>query len=244
MAAKLRDVLAERPDDLQGWRLAVRTQSGLNDLEAAWRSQARVVALLGDAAVADDYAMEAELMVMAAGGYVSPEAERALDEAGRRDPGNGIARYYAGLMYAQQGRPDRAWDIWRGLLADSTPDSPWLDAIYGQIEAVSQAAGDPTPLSELPQPRGPSADDVAASGEMSPEDRVQMVRGMVDGLAARLAEQGGPVQDWARLITSYGVLGRSEDAAAVYAEGKTVFASDEDALDTLSRAAEQAGMTP
>lgn len=244
MATQLAKVLAERPDDLRGWKIAVQTQSRLGDLEAAWRSQARVIALLADAATAEDLSLQAELMVMAAGGYVSPEAEQVLDEAARRDPESGIARYYAGLMYAQQGRPDLAWGIWRGLIADSRPDSPWLDPIYAQIEAVSAAAGEPTPLSELPQPRGPTAGAVAASGDMSPEDRVQMVQGMVDGLAARLADQGGPVEDWARLITSYGVLGRTEDAGSIYEEGKAVFADEPGALDTLARAAENAGLAP
>ena len=44
---------------------------------------------------------------------------------------------------------------------DSTPDAPWLDPIYAQIERVSVLAGDATPLDELPQPRGPSTDDIA-----------------------------------------------------------------------------------
>ena len=242
MAAQLKSVLLERPDDLQGWRLAVRTQSGLNDLKAAWRSQDRVVALLGDEATGDDFATLAELMVLAAEGYVSPQAETALAEAVRRDPGNGTARYYAGLMYAQGGRPDRAFVIWRALVADSAADDPWLPPIYAQIERVSALAGDPTPLDELPQPRGPSADDIAAAEELSPEDRIEMIGGMVQGLSERLATEGGPATDWARLITSYGVLGRSDDAALIYGEARTVFAADADALDILSRAAEQAGV--
>lgn len=244
LAARLKAVLADRPDDLDGWRLAVRTQAGLADFEAAWRSQDRVVALLGDAATGDNFALLAELMVMAAGGYVSPEAEAALAEAVRRDPGNGTARYYAGLMFAQQGRPDRAWNVWRALVADSTPDAPWLDPIYARIEAVSQAAGDPTPLSELPAPRGPTQEEVAAADAMSPEERVAMIGAMVDGLAARLAEQGGPPEDWARLVSSLAVLGRRDDAARVYAEGRTIFAEDPGALDALYRAAERAGIAP
>ena len=244
MADELKAVLAGRPDDLRGWRLAVRTQVRLGDLAAAWRSQDRVVALLGEAAAGEDFALLGELMVLAAGGYVSPEAESALAEATRREPGNGTARYYAGLMFAQQGRPDRAWAVWRALLADSAPDAPWLDAVYARIEAVSVAAGEPTPLVELPRPRGPSEADVAASEDLSPEARVAMIGGMVDGLASRLAAQGGPPEDWARLITSLGVLGRTADAASVYAEARSVFAEDPAGLDAVSRAAERAGMTP
>ncbi|MCK0166619.1 c-type cytochrome biogenesis protein CcmI [Jannaschia sp. S6380] len=244
MAEQLKTVLADRPDDLRGWRLGVQTYSGLGDLEAAWRAQERVVSLLGDAATGEDYALQAELMVLAAGGYVSPEAERALAEALRRDPANGTARYYAGLMYAQGGRPDLAWRLWRRLIADSPEGAPWLDPIYAQIEDVSVRAGDPTALADLPRPRGPSPEDVEAAADMTPEQRFEMIEGMVTGLARRLADQGGPAADWARLITAYGVLGQRDAAAEIYAEARTVFADDRTALDSLARAAEQAGIAP
>ncbi|WGH78648.1 c-type cytochrome biogenesis protein CcmI [Jannaschia ovalis] len=244
MAEQLRAVLAERPDDLRGWRLAVQTEAGLGDLEAAWRAQVRVIEILGDDATSEDHAVLAELMIRAAGGYVSPEAERALSRALRADAGNGMARFYAGSMYAQGGRPDLAFTIWRRLIADSRPGDPWLEPIYGQIEEISQLAGDPTPLDQLPRPRGPSQADIDASGEMTLEDRMAMIEGMVEGLALRLADQGGPVTDWARLITAYGVLGRTDAAAAVYGEAKLVFAEDQSALDRLAQAADQAGLTP
>jgi cytochrome c-type biogenesis protein CcmH len=59
---------------------------------------------------------------------------------------------------------------------------------------------------------------------MAPEDRAAMIEGMVAGLADRLATEGGPPEDWARLITAFGVLGRREQAQAVYDEALTVFA--------------------
>ncbi|MEM9798302.1 MAG: c-type cytochrome biogenesis protein CcmI [Pseudomonadota bacterium] len=244
MADQLRTVLADRPDDLRGWQLGVQTWSGLNDLETAWRAQDRVVAILGDDATGGDFAMLAELMILAAGGYVSPEAEQALAEALRRDPANGWARYYAGVMYAQGGRPDVAWPIWKRLVSESRPGDPWLEPIYARTEAISSAAGDPTPVSALPTPRGPSAADLEAAENLSPEERMDMIEGMVGGLATRLADQGGPPGEWARLITAYGVLGRSDAAATVYAEARLVFADDPTALDTLARAADQAGIAP
>ncbi|WP_298432045.1 c-type cytochrome biogenesis protein CcmI [uncultured Jannaschia sp.] len=244
MAEQLREVLADRPDDLRGWTLAVQTYGGLGDLEAAWRAQERVIAILGDRAEATDHTALADLMIQAAGGYVSPEAESALAEALRLDPENGAARYYVGSMYAQGGRPDRAWPIWRRLVADSEPGDPWLDPIYLRIEEISALAGDPTPLDQLPRPRGPSAGDIEAAGEMTLDERMEMIRGMVEGLAIRLSEDGGPPEDWARLISAYGVLGRTDAAAAVYGEARLVFAADDPALDTLARAAERAGLTP
>ena len=54
---------------------------------------------------------------------------------------------------------------------------------------------------------GPSAGDVAAAGEMSPEQREAMVRGMVSRLAERLKQDGGDVEGWLRLLRAYMVLG-------------------------------------
>ncbi|KIT15975.1 c-type cytochrome biogenesis protein CcmI [Jannaschia aquimarina] len=244
MVEQLRDVLQNRPDDLRGWQLAASVEAGMNNLEAAWRAQDRVIAILGDAATAEGFAILAELMIQAAGGYVSPEAERALAEALRRDPTNGLARYYTGLMFAQGGRADRAWPIWRRLYSDSPADAPWLPTIAAQLERISQLAGDPTPLEDIPRATGPSQDQIEAAGDMTPEERMEMIGSMVQGLAERLASQGGPPGDWARLITAYGVLGRSDAAAAVYAEAQLVFQDAPAALDTLARAAERAGLAP
>lgn len=244
MVERLRGVLADRPDDLEGWRLAARVEAGLEQYANAWRAQDRVVALLGPEATGDDFVALAEAMILSANGYVSPEAEQALAEAARRDPTNGLGRYYAGLMYAQGGRYDLAWRIWRNLVAQSAPGDPWLDPIYAQAERVSSLAGDPTPLDDLPRPVGPSQDQVAAAATMTPGERVEMIGGMVSSLAERLATEGGPPSDWARLVTAYGVLGRRDAAAAVYAEARLVFEDDPAAIDTLGRAAEQAGLSP
>jgi cytochrome c-type biogenesis protein CcmH len=244
MVEQLREVMQTRPEDPQGWRLLAMNEAGLGNLEAAWRAQDRLVGLLGEEAGAGDFADLAEMMIQAAGGYVSPEAERALREALRRDPSNGVARYYLGLMYAQGGRSDLAWPVWRRLLADSPEDAPWIEPVLLQIEEVSALAGDPTPVADLPRPRGPTMEDIEAAGDMTPEERLGMIEGMVGGLAARLADGGGPPEDWARLITAYGVLGRSDAAAAIYQEARMVFADAPGALDTLARAAERAGLAP
>ena len=57
MAGQLRSVLAERPGDLRGWRLAVQTEAGLGNLPAAWRAQDRVIAILGNEATAQDFSI-------------------------------------------------------------------------------------------------------------------------------------------------------------------------------------------
>ncbi|MBD3678910.1 MAG: c-type cytochrome biogenesis protein CcmI [Rhodobacteraceae bacterium] len=243
LMAKLRVAVAERPNDLQGQMLLARNEAGLGNFVAAHTAQERVIAIKGDAATAQDYADYAELMIMAAGGYVSPEAEAALSETLKREPENGPARYYSGLMFAQNDRPDLAFRLWRPLLEGSQPDDPWVPAIRAQIEDLADRAGVRYELPPEAAPlRGPSAADVDAAGEMSAEDRAAMIRGMVAQLSDRLATEGGPPEEWARLIGAYGVLGETERAAAIWTEAQTVFGDTPEALAPIRAAAERAGV--
>jgi len=240
LVAQLRTIMEQRPDDATGLELLASNEAALGNFRAARLAQGRLIDLLGDDATGQHYIDHAEMMVLAAGGYVSPEAEAALVRGLELDPRNGTARYYAGLMYAQQGRPDLAFPIWANLLAESRPGAPWVEPIQLQIEEIALLAGNPVALENLPQPgapRGPTAEQVEAAQDMAPEDRVAMIEGMVTGLAERLATEGGPPEDWARLIGAYLVLGQTEAAQAVYDEAQTVFADAPGALGIIAAAA-------
>ncbi|MGD9295143.1 MAG: c-type cytochrome biogenesis protein CcmI [Roseobacter sp.] len=244
LVERLRETVANRPDDLQGHILLAQNEANLGNFRAAARAQARVVALRGENATADDYTNYADMLVIAAGGYVSPEAEAALTQALSLDASNGTARYYIGLMLAQTGRPDRAFRVWDQLLREGPEDAPWIAPILAQIEDLSLRAGvnyQPPDIGPgRDGPRGPTADDIEAAQEMSPAERMDMIRNMVQGLSDRLATEGGPVEDWAQLITALGVLGQTGDARAIYENAVEVFAGDTRALDVLLRAGQQA----
>lgn len=240
MVAQLRTIMEQRPDDAQGLSLLATNEAALGNFRAAHIAQQRLIDVLGDEVTAYHYIDLAEMMILAAGGYVSPEAEAALVRGLDLDPRNGTGRYYAGLMFAQQGRPDLAFPVWRNLLGDSTIDAPWVEPILLQIEEVAFLAGVPESMSELPQPapaRGPTAEDMAAAQDMSPEDRQAMIESMVANLGSRLATEGGTPDDWARLIGAQIVLGRTDEARAIYEEGRTVFAEMPEALAILDAAA-------
>jgi cytochrome c-type biogenesis protein CcmH len=71
---------------------------------------------------------------------------------------------------------------------------------------------------------------------------MEMIRGMVSGLSERLATEGGPPSDWARLISALGVLGQTDEARAILEEARAQFSEDATALDMFTRAAERAGI--
>ncbi len=243
---RLRSAVAERPSDLQGQRLLARNEAALGNFAAAAKAQARVLEILGGASTADDHAVQADFLIMAAGGYVSPEAEAALARALESDPENGAARYYSGLLFLQTGRPDLAFGLWSALLESSAAGDPWVPPIRAQIEDLARVAGvanyqPPVPAAPAPE-RGPTAEDLEAAAAMTAEERMEMIRGMVAGLSERLATEGGPPEDWARLIGALGVLGESERASAIADEAAEVFAGNDAALGLIADARERAGL--
>jgi cytochrome c-type biogenesis protein CcmH len=243
LVQRLRGAVSERPNDIQGHVLLARSEAALGNYAAAYQAQERVVAIKGDAATGSDYADLADMMVLAAGGYVSPEAERVLETALTRDPENGVAQYYMGLMMAQTGRPDIAFRLWDRLIRVSPADAVWMPPILAQMEEMAFRAGVPDyQLPRIASLPGPTAEDMEAAGEMSEEERQEMIRGMVANLSDRLATEGGPPEDWARLITSLAVLGDQAQAIAIWNNAQEVFAENPDALEIVRDGARAAGL--
>ncbi|SFE95980.1 cytochrome c-type biogenesis protein CcmH [Sulfitobacter brevis] len=244
LLTKLRDTVAERPDDLQGHKLLAENEANIGNFAAAARAQREVMRIEGAPASAQTMGDYAELLILAAGGYVSPQAETALRAVLALDAEDGRARYFLGLMMAQTGRPDVAFRLWDALLRRGPEDAPWIVPIRAQIMPLARLAGVDyalPPVSTSPA-KGPSTDDIAAASEMTPADRQEMIGAMVAGLSDRLATEGGPVEDWARLITSLGVLKDAAQARAVFDNAMAVFAGDEGALDKIRAAGSQAGV--
>ena len=244
LLTQLRSTVASRPDDIQGHVLLAQNEARVGNYIAAAKAQSTVVRLKGADATLEDVSGYAELLVMAAGGYVSPEAEAVLRAVLKRDVENGTARYYWGLMLIQTGRPDLAFRMWDGLLRRGPEDAPWIAPIQAQIGPVAELAGvDYTPpVVGSGALRGPSSADVDAAKDMTPAERMEMISTMVDGLSQRLATEGGPVEDWARLISSLGVLGETKRARAIFENAREVFGNDPAAMDDINRAGERAGV--
>lgn len=245
LIVKLREAVEKRPDDLQGATLLATHEMRLGNAVAAHAAQADVIRLKGATVNAEDYATYADMLIIAAGGYVSPEAEGALARVLRFDPKNGVARYYSGLMMLQVGRPDVAFRAWAQLLQDSGGDEGWVVPIREQIEDLAFRAG---VKYELPPAKdtsltGPNVEDIENAETMSDEERTEMIRGMVDRLSDRLATTGGSAEEWARLIGALGVLGEADQAALIWQNAKDVFGDRPNDLAIVRGAARKLGIT-
>jgi len=206
LITRLEQVVSERPDDVTGLSLLADGYIRLGRYREAWQTFHRLIRKKGAEAAPEDYTALAEAMIFAAGGYVSREAEQALATAINRDPSLPQTRYYAAMSIAQDGRTDQAVAMWEKLRAEAPADAPWrsmIDAILAEVQR--QQNGGP----------GPGAADIAAAEEMSAEERQAMIEGMVGGLEDRLTTDGGPPEDWLKLMNAYVQLGRRDDAVRV-----------------------------
>ncbi len=248
LVERLRTVLAGRPDDLKGHRLLAENLGQLGQWADAVAAQRDVLRIAGADAAGSDYVDLAEYMILAAGGYVSPEAEAVLVKGLERDPREPRGRYYSGLALWQADRPDLAYGIWMQLWNDGPPNAPWIAALAEQLPQVAQAAGRRPPETPpggtvAPGLGGPGAADIAAAQAMPDEDRQAMIAGMVEGLETRLFDGGGSAEEWIRLVRSLGVLGEAERARAAYEKGQVALAGDPGGLAGLTEAAKAAGLT-
>jgi cytochrome c-type biogenesis protein CcmH len=238
---KLRAAVTQRPDDAMGLELLARNESSLGNYQAAYEAQTKLLALLDQSASPDQHLFAAQILIAQAQGYVSPDAEAHLIDVLRRAPDNGMARYLTGLMFAQNGRPDRAFELWQPLILEGPENAPWVEAASADIETAAALAGIPFEMPEIP---GPSAEDMAAAGEMTAEDQQAMIEGMVGQLEARLLAEGGSVEEWLRLINALQVLNQTERGTAALRAAEAALAADPAGLQSVRDAATAAGFGP
>ena len=236
---QLRIIAPTRPDDLEAWERLAFHEVELRNYAGAANAQEQVIAIKGSAALVSDYQRLLDLKVVAAGGLVSPQAEQLIRNILNRDNGNIAARYYLGALYNQTDRPDLALRFWRDIIETGDPSNFHIASARGQVGDAAFRAGVEY---AVPEARGPSFEQMDAASDMTAEDRKAMIGGMVSGLAERLANDGGPAEDWARLIRAYGVLGNQDAASAVWAEAQQVFVSSMRGMEILTNAARDAGV--
>ena len=246
LVERLREAVASRPDELQGQQFLAQSEARLGNYAAARAAQSAVIRLKGEAVGASDFVTMAQMYITEADGYVSPEAEAALRRALRADRTDPVARYFLGQMWLQNDRPDRAFGLWSQLLNEGPEEAPWIAPIRQSIDDIAWLAGveytQPAPSEMATDMPGPTVQDIENAGEMTPEERQEMVQSMVQRLNDRLATEGGTPEEWARLISAYGSLGDEGHARAIWLEAQQRFADTPDALETVRRGAARAGV--
>jgi cytochrome c-type biogenesis protein CcmH len=237
LVEKLAARVHETPDNPEGWSLLARTYRQLQRFGEAADAYKHLIALTPNDA--DAYAGFGEATTAAGSGQVTEEARDAFIHALQIDPAEPRARFYLGLALAQQGKPEAAIAVWRELTASAPEGAPWRDTVRDQMASVAQEAGimpmSVKPMHALaafggqapqvaaaPAPKEsvtgnePNNPDVSAlKGKFSAEN-LEMIKGMVGGLAARLRDNPNDYDGWMRLGRAYTVLQNTSGAKDAY----------------------------
>jgi cytochrome c-type biogenesis protein CcmH len=199
--------LTKSPNDGNGWEVIAPVYLRLGRFDDAVMARRKALTLNGETATRD--ADLGEALVAAGNGVVTDEAKHVFETAVKRDPREAKARYFLGLADEQDGNRTGAAARWRAMLEEAPAGAPWVGFVR---TALGRVTGEP-----VADAAGPSDADIAATANMSDEQRVEMIRGMVGRLSDRLHAQGGDVEGWLRLVRAYAVLGdrdKAKDAAA------------------------------
>jgi cytochrome c-type biogenesis protein CcmH len=243
LVAKVEDHLAQHPEDGRGWQVLApiyMRMGRFDDAAKAWRSTLR---LMGESADAE--ADLGESLVGAANGVVTAEAASVFEHALALDAHNVKARYFSGLSAEQDGKREQAATIWRELLQNAPTGAPWIALVR---RSLAQVDPNVTPPPEGPSVAadnasvGPTADQVAVAQDMSPEDRAQMIRTMVERLAQRLTQDAGNVENWLRLIQCYVVLGERDKALGAAARARQALAGADDKVRRIDELVKGLGL--
>lgn len=221
LIARAETHLASNPGDLKGWETLGPVYMRLGRFQDAVRAYRQIIALGG--ANANTYSVLGEALVGLAEGIVTAEALASFEKTLSMDPKEPRAQFFVGLARAQEGKMDEARALWSQMLTDLPENSPWRDVAK---QALAQR----------------NASQTSATGE-APDGQQQMIEEMVARLDARLQESPNDPEGWQRLVRSYIVLERQDEARAALERGIEALGEDSPSARELRAFAQELGIS-
>jgi cytochrome c-type biogenesis protein CcmH len=219
--------LARDPNDARGWAVLAPVYMRTGRFDDAARAFANIARLKGESA--DTLADWGEALTAAGEGTVSPEAKALFEKAQAKEQNAPKPRFYLARAAEQAGDTGEAIRQLSALEAASPADAPWLGLVR---QNLARLKGEPAPAAVPPTPQKLPAEQQAA------------IRGMVDGLDARLKTGGGTPDEWLRLTRSRAVLGERDQAIDALARARVALAGDPQGLAQVEAGARILGLDP
>lgn len=216
------------PTDGRGWEIVAPIYLRAGRYDDAARAFANAAIHLGP--TMERLVDVGEARVLAASGVVTVDARSAFDEARKLAPLSPKGLFYLAIAREQDGdRAGAAADL-KALLASAPPDAGWVPIVKDRL---AQIEGQPTT-------QAPAGGEAIAA--LPQQERLTAIRGMVDGLAARLEAAGGSAEEWARLVRARAVLGDRTLAQEALARARAALAADPNAVAAVEAVARESGL--
>ena len=226
--------LQQKPEDSQGWAVIAPVYFRMGRVDDSLNAFAKAVEFYKgppeqkSRLVAD----HAEVMVAKLGGKVSSEAKARFASALTLDQANQKAMFYLAIHLEQTGEIEAAKNNWQALISRFKSDNPaWLQV------AEQRLAGLNAPVSS-----GPDAEQVEAASEMTPEQQQDMIKGMVEGLAAKLKDNPQDQNGWMKLIRARMVMKDKPQAELDLATARSLFAPGTQGRTEIDAVAQSVGL--
>ena len=241
LIARAEKHLADNPDDGRGWDVLGPIYLRTGRYEDSATAFKKAISTLGPSPAR--LASLGEALFSAADGIVTEEAKLAFQTARELDSTDPRPQFFLAIALAQSGKTTEARAAFNGLLETAPVDAPWIPAVQSQLTALQANTG-AAPLSGAGSaaPRNPSAADIAAVQNMSPEERQAMIGSMIEGLEAKLADNPDNIAGWLRLVRSHVVTGSSDKAQAALDRAFALFAPSGPENQQLSALANELGL--
>jgi cytochrome c-type biogenesis protein CcmH len=242
--------LREHPEDARGWDVIAPIYLRQNRVREAEAAFERGIAVGGETAARLSGLAQAKVRLSR--GRVTDEIMAINQKIVAMVPFAAEAEFWIALGLEQRGKLQEARAAFASLLKPETIGQPWRPAVQQRIAAIDQRLGKSpagetatstkSATAEPASAPGPSREQVEAARKMTPDRRMAMIRGMVEGLEARLEENGDDIAGWQRLIRAHVVLGARDRAEAALVKAKAQFAENETALASLGKLSKALGL--
>ena len=234
LIAKAEAHLLKEPNDGRGWDVLAPIYVRMGRFDDAVTAYSKSIELNGETATRQSGLGEA--LSGASAGTVSTKAKQAFDRAIVLDANEPKARLFLAINLVQQGRRDEAKLALEAQLAVAPKDAPWRPVIENALASLNNVA------TAGKVATGPSQQQVDDAAQMSGGDRMAMIETMVAGLADKLKDNPSDVEGWQKLIRSYLVLNKKDEAAKAFDAAQSALKDDTAKLETLRTFAKDLGL--
>ena len=233
LVAQIEKHLETNANDIKGWQTLAPVYQRMNRLDDAENAFRKWLALAGDDKTSQGQALLGlgQVLTTKNGGGVNGEAFEVFEQASQNMPNDATAFFFLAVGLTQQDKTQEAISAWTNLIDRFGSDNPpWLATAKNALASLKV------------QGQKPTAEQVDAAKQLSSTERNELIEGMVSGLADRLSENPDDLTGWNRLIQSYMVLGRKEQANDALNRALAHFSGNETATDSLKETAKAQGL--
>ncbi len=245
MIQQVEERLRAHPEEGAGWEAIAPVYMQMGRFDDAVNAYTKAMKLQGE--TSDRQANLGEALTYANKGVVSPEAKERLEKAAMMQPNHPKAGFWLGVADEQAGNLAEALDRYKSLLKGKLPDNAKM-VLRERVNILSAKLAEATATKDGKPQKPQAAREGGASpslgaASLSDTDRA-MIDGMVNKLAERLKRNGNDLNGWGKLIKSYTVLNRRDDALTALKQARTQFKGNAKALAQIDTTARSLGLTP